>query len=177
MTKSAQAADLCVVLLTPPLTSGTRTIGAVRRGAKILGHENFQIANLMSTATQHARDAALVGADEKPWMSARAELRRGMRQSKELLLAWGVLRHLGPARRHAESQVQWLLDVAEDSGHLGAWSVGHDVRHPSRWHQFTADRHGRTEGGDGIERLRQVLAYRELDELRRCFLGGTRPDS
>lgn len=177
MTKSAQPTDLCVVLLTPPLTSGTRTIGAVRRGAEILGHKNFQIANLMSTATQHSRDAAVVGADANPWMSAQAELRRGLRQSEELLFAWGVLRHLGPARRHAESQIQWLLNVAEDSGHVGAWSVGDDFRHPSRWHQFTADRHGRTDGGDRSDRLRQVLAYRELDELRWCLFGGTRPGS
>lgn len=44
-----------------------------------------------------------------------------------------------------------------DQGITAFWMVGGEPRHPSRWHQFVSDKHGRTTGGTFEERLVQVL--------------------
>lgn len=159
-------AQLCVVLLSPPVTSGARTLNAVRRAADVIGHQNLVVVNLFAVRTRSSGNIAELGADEEPWLEARPQLTSSILTTTDLLFAWGLLHHLGAARPAAQQQVGWLLDLAASIGHLSAWSVGHDVRHPSRWHQYTADRHDRTPGGTADERLRAVLLRRDLASYR-----------
>lgn len=155
---------LCAVLLNPPLTSGNRTRGAISRAGEILGAHDTTIVNLVAVATRTSSD--VVGSSSSTdWAAARSPLAHSLRASSELLFGWGLTAHLGPARRAAEEQIEWLLDEAHRAGHREAWAVG-EARHPSRWHQYTADLHGRTNGGAPGERLRDVLVSRPLGHFR-----------
>lgn len=152
--------QLCAVLLNPPTTSGDRTRAAVHRAAGLLGYDDVVIANLIRLPTPTSRDLGNFVA-RQDWLAAREHVQDGLASSHGLLFAWGLLAHLGAARRTAEEQVRWLLEDAHHRGHQAAWAVG-QCRHPSRWHQYTADRHGRAPDGNANERLRHVLVRRPL---------------
>jgi hypothetical protein len=158
--------EICIVLLSPPLTSGTRTTNAVRRAAQILGYSELRIVNLLAAPTQNLEHVVELGVNSRLWVDSRPQLAKGLETANCLLFGWGLLRALRSARTAAENQVVWLLDHAAGLGHRAAWSVGEDVRHPSRWHQYTADKHARTGGGTPDERLRAVLAERPLPSYR-----------
>lgn len=159
------------MLLSPPLTSGTRTLRAVEKAAQVLGFESYSVANLTTIATRNSGDLASTEVSEAAWVGSRAQICCNLKDCTELLFAWGVLRHLGAARTNARAQIDWVLGWALATGYRGAWSVGLDIRHPSRWHQYISDKHGRTDGGESDERLRQVLVYREIGELRATLNG------
>lgn len=160
-------ARLCAVLLNPPTTSGRRTAGAVARAAELLGYTDFTLTNLISLSTHSSGELAAAARDED-WQRARPQLQKDVKAADALLFGWGLLSQLGPARRAAGEQVLWLIDQARAAGHTQAWAVG-DARHPSRWHQYTADRHGRTPGGSPEERLAAVLVSRPLDPTADWF--------
>jgi hypothetical protein len=152
---------LCAVLLNPPTTSGSRTAGAVARAAELLGYTDFTLTNLISLNTHSSGQLAAAARDED-WQRARPQLQKAVKTADALLFGWGLLSQLGSARPAARQQVLWLVEQARAAGHSQAWAVG-DARHPSRWHQYTADRHGRTPGGSPEERLAAVLVSRPLD--------------
>lgn len=159
---SAPVTSLCAVLLNPPLTSGNRTRMAISRAAELLGsYGGVTIANLVDVATSSSSALATAGVPVEEWFAARPSLSRAVSESDALLFGWGVTARLGRARRPAEEQIEWLLDEASRAGHSEAWTVG-DARHPSRWHQYTADLHGRTSGGSSEARLLEVLEIRPL---------------
>lgn len=163
---SAPVASLCAVLLNPPLTSGTRTRSAVSRAAELLGGYGVTIANLVNVATSSSSALSITGIPSEEWIAARPSLSRAVSDSQALLFGWGLTSGLGRARRAAEEQIEWLLAEASRAGHHGAWTVG-DARHPSRWHQYTADLHGRTSGGSPEARLLEVLELRPLEHFLR----------
>ena len=158
--------NLCVVLLSPPLTSGSRTLRAVRQAAEVIGCAKFRIANLITVPTWNLRDLDEKALDQRVWIDSRSAMANEVASAGRLLFAWGLLRNLRLARPMAEAQVRWLIGVADEFGHQEAWSVGSDVRHPSRWHQFTSDKYARTGGGTPEERLKQVLYRRPLSEFK-----------
>lgn len=152
--------QLCAVLLNPPTTTGSRTRAAVQRAADHLGYETVVVANLVGLATTSSGQLADV-VRPADWRQARRSLRETVAVADGLLFGWGLLGQLRGAQQAAENQVLWLVHEAVEAGHSAAWAVG-EVRHPSRWHQYTADRHGRTEGGSAQARLGQVLRSRPL---------------
>lgn len=161
---SAPVTSLCAVLLNPPLTSGTRTRMAISRAGELLGDYSVTIANLLHVATSSSSALATSGIPVEEWIATRPSLSRAVSGSDALLFGWGLTARLGRARRAAEEQIEWLLDEASRAGHSGAWTVG-EARHPSRWHQYTADLHGRTSGGSSEARLLEVLQMRPLEHF------------
>jgi hypothetical protein len=160
---STASRTLTAVLLAPPLTSGVRTTRAVARAAVVLGYDAVVVANLLDVPTRNTAHVATFGSDDDSWLDSRQRLEDGVQASSALLLAWGLPNNVGSARSAMEVQIRWLVGVAEASGHKDAWAVG-DVRHPSRWHQYTADKHGHTVGGDFNARLRRALVRRPLGD-------------
>ena len=98
-------------------------------------------------------------------MHAREDIAEALARCDEFMAAWGLSGLAGAARQHRSDQVRWLLQTASSFGHELAWTVGGQPRHPSRWHQYVSDMHGRTAGGTVIERLKQVMVRVPLSEL------------
>lgn len=157
----------CAILTSPPLTSGTRTRRQVLAVAELLGYGTVDILNLCASSAQDLGDLAVVAQEEAPWVSARPMLEKALAGATHLLAAWGVAEPIGAARRHQRRQLDWLRETAEATGHSVAWCIGGEPRHPSRWHQYVSDRHGRTAGGSPRERLAAVLSLTPLDDLTR----------
>jgi len=150
------------VLLNPPsLTSGTRSRNAVAHAATVLGCENVQLVNLCSASTPTVVELNDLRGDG--WEEARESLEVALLHADVLLAGWGVAGMSGYSKRSLTSQVDWLLRRAQNRGFDSVWMVGGEPRHPSRWHQYVADRHQRTSGGTFEDRIRQVLVDVPLD--------------
>lgn len=160
---------LCAVLLTPPKTSGARTKNRVADLTALLGFEGFTIVNIFDVSCVDLSELGRLGVSMNQWLESRVKLTEGLAVSNGLLAAWGVSKPNGPARHHMKAQVDWLLGQASILGHTGAWTIGCEPRHPSRWHQFVADRHGRTSGGSPSQRLRQVAQFVPLSDIASNF--------
>lgn len=160
------ARTLGVILLSPPTTAGTRTIAQVAEAARLLDFDAFVVVNLFNSPTRTSTDVGRTANQAAIWKRSRRPIRKVLAGSAELLCGWGLVDHLGQARDSARTQVDWFVGAAWRAGHGHVWTVGADVRHPSRWHQYTADRHGRTTGGSRDERLKQVLQQRPIESLR-----------
>jgi len=144
------------VLLNPPAHStGVRSRNAVSRAATVLGYEHVTFTNLCSVPTPSVVE--LKRLDHGDWELARGELADALVHSDAVLAGWGVAGVTGEAQRLLRAQVDWLRERALAVGIESFWTVGGEPRHPSRWHQYVADRHGRTQGGTFNERLSQVL--------------------
>ena len=151
-----EARTLVAVLLNPPATTaGTRSRNAVARAASVLGYDRAVMANLCAVATPSVVELNDHGRDG--WDRARAELESALTGADALLAGWGVAGLTGDAGRWMRAQVEWLSERAVASGISRLWMVGGEPRHPSRWHQYVSDKHGRTAGGTFEERLAQVL--------------------
>lgn len=148
---------LVVVLASPPTTSGVRTLNRVQDAADVLGAAEVVVTNLHAHAADDLPQLSAVAADSGGWLAARPELTAALASSDSVLAAWGLHQLSGRARGHHRDQLSWLAAQAAASGHVEAWCVGGQPRHPSRWHQYVSDRHGRTEPGDFQARLSQVL--------------------
>jgi hypothetical protein len=155
---------LCAVLASPPLTTGARTLAHLGVAAEILGCDQVRVVNLFGVATDDIPAISLVGQDAAGWMLARPSIAAAFAEADILLAAWGVGLLTGAARKHRQAQLRWLAQVAAGADHSTALSVG-QARHPSRWHQYVSDRHGRVQGDTFSDRLRQVLLPRSLEEL------------
>jgi hypothetical protein len=148
---------LCVVLACPPTTNGVRTLRMVGRVAEVMGYNEIRHVNLFSWASRDLRDLGRQGADAAGWLEARAPLARTLTQTDALLCAWGVVEPSGIARQHHRDQLNWFLTAARDLGFKTAMTIGGAPRHPSRWHQYVSDRHGRAGSGTTVDRLNRVL--------------------
>lgn len=149
---------LLAVLLNPPSSSsGARSLGAVRRAAAVLGFDGFRIANLFAepTATVVELNALTVPGDS--WAEVQQRLMKQLPAAGGVLAAWGVAGASGRLRNLRDARAAWLVAEACRCGHDAIWTVGGQPRHPSRWHQYVADKHGRTSGGSFEKRLGQVL--------------------
>jgi len=155
---------LLAVLANPTLSTESRSIGRVRLAARILGFEGVRVVNLFALASPSSRDIAVLGQDAAGWESARPSLADGVLDCEGVLMGFGTIPVTGVARHHFGQQLDWFAGQLRESGHQEVWQVG-DARHPSRWHQYVSDRHGRTSGGSFEERLREVLTSTSLSVL------------
>jgi hypothetical protein len=162
--KSA-GATLGVVLATPPLTDGVRTHSRLEIAASVLGFTEYRVANLFPVATQSIKDISAQGSDSDLWLHAREQLTMVCARSSSVLLGYGITEPTGPARGNRRHQIDWLSIELRKHGHTVAWHVGPEPRHPSRWHQYLSDRHGRTDGGRFEERLISSLVEVSTSEL------------
>lgn len=157
---------LVALLASPPTTSGARTERKVRQALQVLGADRYVIANLYAFPVKDLPALSISGAHPAGWLSARPKLTRAVREADILLAAWGLHRLNGRARRLQHDQFAWLRDLLSRAGHSTAWCVGGRARHPSRWHQYVSDRHGRTTCSPSFEeRLDQVIAEVPLQLL------------
>lgn len=144
------------MLLNPPgRSTGARTRNAVSRAARVLGYDHVTITNLCAVPTRSVVELNNLGHDA--WELARGDLEAGLSSTDAILAGWGIAGVAGEARRSLCAQVAWLQEVALAKGIESFWMIGGEPRHPSRWHQYVADKYQRTSGGSFEERIRQVL--------------------
>lgn len=163
MTSTSGTRSLLVVCLNPPSeSSGNRTLHAVAAASRALGCQVGKVANLCTAPT--ASVVELNGRLTRPsdWIDHRDSLRRELEAASVIVGAWGISGLTGEARRIRDDQVTWLFAAAGAAGHRHIWLVGGEARHPSRWHQYVADKHGRTSGGSLEQRLLDVMHPRRL---------------
>lgn len=156
---------LCAIALNPPTTSGVRTTRHLEIAANIIGCESLVIVNLFTVPTKSVLEINDIGASWDGWLAARPSLASALTTSGHLLAAWGVRGLVGIARRHQQLQVEWLMDAVAKS-HQSIWMLDGQPRHPSRWHQYVSDKHGRTFGGSFEDRLGQVLKRESIEMFR-----------
>jgi hypothetical protein len=153
-----QSRVLCAVLASPPVTSGLRTMGALKLAANLLGCDVVRVVNLLPIPTHDLPSMSTAGAELACWKGGRPHLTAGLRAGDAILAGWGVSVLTGPARAHQRAQVRWLVNEAARLGCDDVWTVGRQPRHPSRWHQYVSDRHGRTTAAPTTaERLAEVI--------------------
>jgi hypothetical protein len=152
-----QPRTLVAVLLNPAEGEGAPTHRHLATVAVELGCTRVAITNLFPTPTRNAAALCGVAHQEKDWVEHRPQISSALTTPEsEILLGWGVSTLTGPAGRHLRAQVLWTLAEIKSVGRT-AWVIGDGPRHPSRWHQYVSDRHGRTAAGTFAERLAQVL--------------------
>lgn len=156
---------LGVILASPPVTSGVRTINMALRAAAALGFDGIEIANLFPKATRDTGEISLLGSEENYWLDARPALESLFQRSEGLLAAWGVGSCSGSARRWWADQLEWTATTAAIFGHTQAWTLGPDPRHPSRWHQYVSDKYGRAGDGTTEARITRALQLSQLSGL------------
>lgn len=170
--------NLIAVLLNPVRHNRvTVTERNTRLAAAVLGFGSVEIVNLSSVPTRDISELSRLGNDPRGWQRSRPSLRRALQRGDRLLFAWGTTRLTGPARSHQLQQIEWLLQVAQDSGHRTALVLDGLPRHPSRWHQYVGPTHGRYLGDTLAMRLAQALKEETLTTLRREVLGCSVSDS
>ena len=156
---------LAAVLASPPTTTGTRTRNKTEAALQVTGNDRLVIANLFQPPAANLPSLTQEGRDPDGWLAARPALERALDDADELLIGWGLDRLTGPARHHRAAQIQWVLETADQHGYTHAWTVGGEPRHPSRWHQYVADKYDRAGQGTFVERLGRVLVRVPLPEL------------
>lgn len=148
---------LCAILCSPPTTAGQQTKRQLSVVADLLGCDDLLITNIFAVPTVDLPSINLHGKQASGWMSARPEISAGIRGSAEVLVGWGVSKLHGAARSHRDRQISWVADLLAQHSMNRAWCIGGQPRHPSRWHQYVSNKHGRTTGGSFPDRLGQVL--------------------
>ena len=157
--------NLLVVLASPPTTTGQRTLSRLTSLPAVVPCSVVSVANLYANPARDLPALSLVGGKVDGWLEAREQLRHELASCDEMMAAWGLLALTGTARQHRSDQVRWLLELAAQQGHTQVWTIGGQPRHPSRWHQYVSDVHGRTQGGSFEDRLREVLVQVPLSSL------------
>lgn len=147
---------LCVVAMNPPVGSGNRTRNQVEVASHVIGCGRFEIVNLCARPTSSTRDLHTRNIVEADWAAARPALTASINAADEVLFAWGVNPLPGTTNLELRNQIRFVLQLTNERGRE-VWSVGGQPRHPSRWHQYVSDKHGRTVGGSFEDRLAQVL--------------------
>lgn len=137
-------------------------MAAVHAASRVLGFKTVKTVNLCSLPSRSVVDLVTTVTDSD-WVQARPALESALCESDGLLLAWGVSGWAGNPRSGLACQIDWFLTTAQAFGHRSCWMVGGQPRHPSRWHQYVSDKHGRTPGGSTENRLRYVLEFCDLE--------------
>lgn len=158
---------LLILLACPPTTSGQRTLSRLATLTKVIPGCTVSAANLCSARAADLPALSAVAASVEPWLHARKDISAALSKCDEMMAAWGICPLSGTARQHRVAQLSWLLNTAINCGRSDVLAVGGQARHPSRWHQYVSDVHGRTCGGTFEERLRQVLIKVPLNTLVR----------
>lgn len=153
---------LGVILLNPPEGTGKSTYRNLEAGLESFGKPQIRLANLFATATKNVAAINKVGIGPEGWALAQPSIKEVLSSSNQILFGWGVGSLHGIARQNFLNQIMWLRATALEMKHDSYWSVGAEPRHPSRWHQYVSDVHGRTSGGTLSNRLAQVLVRTPL---------------
>jgi hypothetical protein len=156
---------LGALLLNPPVVGGTRTVRNLHVAAELLACDDLEIANLFSIPTRDVTAINRLGASWEGWEDAQSALHQLIIRSDHLLAGWGVSGLSGPVARHKQAQVDFVRETAERAGKERIWTLLGEARHPSRWHQYVSDKHGRTSGGSLPERIGAVLKSVSLSTL------------
>ncbi len=156
---------LVALLLNPPTGAGARTISHLQVAADLLGCATLEVANMFSRPTPSLTEINDVGAREEGWLAARADIRNALCGADHVFAAWGVGGLHGQAAEHLQGQRLWVCDQLADLGIEQVWTLNGETRHPSRWHQYVSDRHGRTSGGSFLERLSDMLTAISAQQL------------
>jgi hypothetical protein len=128
---------LLAILASPPLTtSGDRTRARLHLAAELLGYDQVELANLLSSATSTVLEISVVGASAEPWDRARPDIDGALERATGVLLGWGCSEPNGLARLHHRRQTAWLA-VRTAAHDLPRWTIGGAPRHPSRWQRYT----------------------------------------
>jgi hypothetical protein len=162
---AATTGGLGAILINPPTTSGGRTMRHLEAAATALCQPYVAIANLCAFPTRDVNELRRFAADPTMWHAARPDLERVIEQSDALIAAWGVKAWSGPPAVHLRDQLTFVQRVALDAGKNEIWTLHGEPRHPSRWHQYVSDRHGRATGGTLAVRLACVLEAVPLDAV------------
>jgi hypothetical protein len=157
---------LCALLMNPPKTSGDVTRRHLGVAAQILSCELVTIGNLFAIPTTTVLEINNVGRTDDGWQSAQGPLKTAVADATHILAAWGVRGLHGAAAANLARQREWLCNLLLDAGHPNVWTLGGETRHPSRWHQYVSDRHGRTPGGRFEDRIRNALLTCPVELLR-----------
>jgi len=165
---------LGALLLNPPLVGGDRTIRHLQVAANLLGCDNVEIANLFANATPDVTAINEIGRSGDGWEAARLRLRQVITASDHLLAGWGISGLAGPAARHRRAQLDYVRTYAREVGKHDIWTLNGQPRHPSRWHQYVSDRHGRATGTSLSERMAMVLSSVAVATL--CPVGDRRDE-
>jgi hypothetical protein len=148
---------LGAVLINPPTGSGTRTIRHLRVAAELLDCDSVEIANLFSVATRDVTGINEAGRSADGWSAAQPRLRQVIAESDCLIAGWGVGGLSGAAAMYQRIQLDYVRLCAREFGLDHIWTINGEPRHPSRWHQYVSDRHGRATGTCLGERIALVL--------------------
>lgn len=155
-------------------------MGHLRVAADLLGCDRVEVANLFSIATRDVSGINQIGRLGDGWDAARPRLQRVVASSDHLLAAWGVSGLGGVAAQHQRTQVEYVIAHARKMGKENIWTLNGEPRHPSRWHQYVSDKHGRASGESFTERLAIVLMSVPLENLwsdRRHVQGSPSPST
>lgn len=156
---------LGAILLNPPTTSGLPTQRHLAAAAQLFECGAVDVANMYPLPTRSVIELDAVASDRQSWLDARSAIIEITRTSQFLIAGWGLGGGLtGSTRENMQEQRAWFCALLASSG-TKVWMVGGAPRHPSRWHQYVSDKHGRTSGGSLAERLRQVLREHEPMEI------------
>lgn len=155
---------LVAILANPRLEPGGRSEKRIAIAGEILGYERAQIANLFAWPSASSRHIAVLGKEAEGWRDARRDLTSAISVADAVLLGFGLIPSSRESGPHLRAQLGWLRTELKARGHTQVWQVGDRPRHPSRWHQYVSDTHGRTDGGTFEERLHQVLRAVPLDD-------------
>lgn len=128
--------------------------------ADVLDCDGVQIANLFAIPTRSVTEINEAGRSATGWEAARPALEQALNTSAELVAGWGVSGLHGLAAAHFQAQTSWLHNwFCDGSRPPWIWTLNGEARHPSRWHQYVSDRHGRASGATFRERLASVLEH------------------
>lgn len=133
--------DLLVVLATPPLTSGVRTLRRVELATSQLGHATVHITNLVSIRTRDVNELSRLEISPKHWQESRAAIARWLTLRPTVLLAYGCSLPVGPTRMAYKMQLAWLGQALHTAEIDEVITVGGRPLHPSRWHRYTSRVH------------------------------------
>lgn len=157
--------DLGALLLNPPSGSGARTWRQLETAAGIIGCTSIRVANLVDFRTKTLNELSSATASQD-WLRARPEIESLIESCDHILVGWGLHLPSGPAGPLMRAQVDWALGALVRHPIPSVWTVGGESRHPSRWHQYIAAKHGRARGTTSKERLASVLARTSVQALR-----------
>lgn len=147
---------LVAVLLNPPEGNGERTNARLRVARDALRCDVVEVVNLYPRASKGLTELGQRAHRSQDWLQHREMIAMALQRGDEVLLGWGVSLPSGRARALMIAQVRWVTDLLCSIG-IVPWVVGDGPRHPSRWHQYLSDRHGRTSGGSFEARVREAL--------------------
>jgi Protein of unknown function (DUF1643) len=139
------------------IAGGAQTIRHLRVVAGLLECDDLEIANLFAIPTRDVTAINRAGRASDGWEAARSRLRQVITEADHLLAGWGVSGLAGQAAVNRRAQLCYVGECARESGKDYIWTLNGEARHPSRWHQYVSDRHGRASGASLNERMAMVL--------------------